>query len=80
MSNTLERLQEIVGEQLSIEPEKVTPNANFGKQLGADSLDVIELVMAIEYEFNIDGQKLYRILSNHITINYGSKKKNYSRC
>jgi acyl carrier protein len=59
MSNTLKRLQEIVGEQLSIEPEKVTPNADFGKQLGADSLDVIELVMAIEYEFNIDIEDEY---------------------
>ena len=59
MSNTLKRLQEIVGEQLSIEPEKVTPSADFGKQLGADSLDVIELVMAIEYEFNIDIEDEY---------------------
>jgi acyl carrier protein len=59
MSDTLKRLQEIVGEQLSIEPEKVTPNADFGKQLGADSLDIIELVMAIEYEFNIDIEDQY---------------------
>lgn len=59
MSNTLKRLQEIVAEQLSIEPKKVTPNADFGKQLGADSLDVIELVMAIEYEFNIDIEDEY---------------------
>jgi|TARA_B110001450_G_C17454424_1_gene413443 acyl carrier protein len=59
MSNNLKRLQEIIGEQLSVEPEKVTPNADFGKQLGADSLDVIELVMAIEYEFNIDIEDEY---------------------
>ena len=59
MSDTLKRLQEIVGEQLSIEPEKVTPNADFGKELGADSLDIIELVMAIEYEFNIDIEDQY---------------------
>lgn len=59
MSDTLKRLQEIVGEQLSIEPGKVVPNADFGKQLGADSLDVIELVMAIEYEFNIDIEDQY---------------------
>ena len=59
MPNTLERLQEIVGEQLSIEPEKIIPNADFGKQLGADSLYVIELVMAIEYEFNIDIEDEY---------------------
>ena len=59
MSDTLKRLQEIVGEQLSIEPQKVTPNADFGKELGADSLDIIELVMAIEYEFNIDIEDQY---------------------
>jgi len=54
MSDTLKRLQEIVGEQLGIDPNKIKPNADFGKELGADSLDVIELVMAIEYEFDID--------------------------
>jgi acyl carrier protein len=59
MSDTLKRLQKIVSEQLSIEPEKVTSTADFGKQLGADSLDVIELVMAIEYEFNIDIEDQY---------------------
>ncbi len=53
MSNNLKRLQKIVGEQLSIDPKKINPKANFIKELGADSLDVIELVMAIEYEFDI---------------------------
>ena len=48
------RLQTIVGNQLGIEPYKVKPNADFGKELGADSLDVIELVMAIEDEFEIE--------------------------
>ena len=76
MSNTLERLQEIVGEQLSIEPEKVTPNANFGKQLGADSLDVIELVMAIEYEFNIDIEDEYasKIMTVQDALDYIENK------
>jgi acyl carrier protein len=59
MSNTLKRLQEIVGEQLGIEPDKVKPNADFVKELGADSLDVIELVMSIEYEFDIDIEDQY---------------------
>jgi len=76
MSNTLKRLQEIVGEQLSIEPEKVTPNADFGKQLGADSLDVIELVMAIEYEFNIDIEDEYasKITTVQDALNYIENK------
>ena len=54
MSSTLERLQEIVSEKLGIEQSKVTPDADFGKELGADSLDVVELVMSIENEFEID--------------------------
>jgi acyl carrier protein len=59
MSDILKRLQEIIGEQLAIEPEKVKLNADFVKELGADSLDVIELVMAIEYEFDIDIEDQY---------------------
>jgi acyl carrier protein len=59
MSDTLKPLQEIVGEQLAIEPEKVKPNADFVKELGADSLNVIKLVMAIEYEFDIDIEDQY---------------------
>lgn len=54
MSSNLLRLQEIVGQQLGIEPSKVKPDADFGKELGADSLDVVELVMAIEDEFDIE--------------------------
>ena len=54
MYNNLMRLQTIVGNQLGIEPYKVKADADFGKELGADSLDVIELVMAIEDEFEIE--------------------------
>lgn len=54
METNLIRLQTIVGKQLGIEPEKVKPESDFGKELGADSLDIVELVMAIEDEFGID--------------------------
>lgn len=54
MENSLKRLQNIVSKQLGIDPSKVQPEADFGKQLGADSLDVVELVMAIEDEFEIE--------------------------
>lgn len=50
----LEKVQKIVCEQLEVEPEKVTPGANFANDLGADSLDTVELVMALEEEFNIE--------------------------
>lgn len=50
----LKKLQNIVGVQLGIEPSSVKPEANFTKELGADSLDVVELVMAFEEAFEVD--------------------------
>jgi acyl carrier protein len=41
-------------EQLDVEPEKVTPEASFANDLAADSLDVVELVMGLEEEFDIE--------------------------
>ncbi|MEH2028052.1 acyl carrier protein [Nostoc sp.] len=50
-----EKVKKIVIEQLSIEsPDKVTPQAKFMEDLGADSLDTVELVMALEEEFDIE--------------------------
>jgi acyl carrier protein len=54
MSESLGRLQSIVGQQLGINPKKIKAEADFAKELGADSLDVVELVMAIENEFDIE--------------------------
>ena len=54
MSENLGRLQYIVGQQLGIDPNKIKPEADFAKELGADSLDVVELVMSIEDEFDIE--------------------------
>jgi acyl carrier protein len=50
----LERIQLIVADLLNVEPERVVPSANFTEDLGADSLDVVELVMAIEEEFGLE--------------------------
>ena len=49
-----ERVKEIICEQLGVEEDEVTPNAKFIEDLGADSLDTVELVMAFEKEFDID--------------------------
>lgn len=49
-----ERVKEIVADQLSVEVADVTPEANFANDLSADSLDVVELVMALEEEFDIE--------------------------
>ncbi|MEO0688366.1 MAG: acyl carrier protein [Cyanobacteria bacterium J06649_11] len=49
-----EKVKKIVAEQLGVEDEKITPNAHFANDLGADSLDTVELVMALEEEFDIE--------------------------
>lgn len=54
MKTNLFRLQTIVGKQLGIEPNKIKPEADFGKELRADLLDVVELVIAIEDEFEME--------------------------
>jgi acyl carrier protein len=78
MSETIKRLQAIVGEQLAIEPDKVNPNEDFVKELGADSLDVIELVMTIESEFDIDIEDSYasKISTLQDALNYIEGKLN----
>lgn len=47
------KVKEIIVEQLGVDPQEVTPNASFVNDLGADSLDTVELVMALEEKFNI---------------------------
>lgn len=49
-----ERLIEIIAEQLGIAAKNVTPDASFMEDLGADSLDTVELVMALEEEFDLE--------------------------
>ena len=49
-----EKVKSIIAEQLGIKPEEVTPGASFIDDLGADSLDTVELVMALEEEFGIE--------------------------
>ena len=60
------RVKEIIINELGVEPEKVTPEASFVEDLGADSLDTVELVMAFEEEFGIeipdeDAEKITRV-------------------
>ena len=51
---TAEQVKDIIVKQLGVKPEEVTPDASFTDDLGADSLDLVEVVMALEEEF--DGQ------------------------
>ena len=54
MSDISDRVKKIVVEHLGVEPEKVIDSANFIDDLGADSLDTVELVMAFEEEFGVE--------------------------
>jgi len=54
MSDTAERVKKIVAEHLGAEADKVTEDASFIDDLGADSLDIVELVMAFEDEFGVE--------------------------
>ena len=54
MSDVNERVKDLVVEQLGVSADQVTPEASFIDDLGADSLDTVELVMAFEEEFGID--------------------------
>jgi acyl carrier protein len=54
MADVGEKIKSIIAEQLGVKPEEVTPQASFIEDLGADSLDTVELVMALEEEFGIE--------------------------
>jgi len=54
MASIAERVKDLVVEQLGVNPEQVTSEASFVDDLGADSLDTVELVMAFEEEFDME--------------------------
>ena len=58
MATVLERLKKIVVEQLGVEEEQVVPKASFVDDLNADSLDLVELIMAMEEEFSKGGKQI----------------------
>ena len=53
MASIQEQVYEIIQRKLSVNPEQITPEASFTEDLGADSLDTVELVMDLEEQFNI---------------------------
>jgi acyl carrier protein len=70
------RLKEIIAEQLGISEEEIVPEASFVDDLGADSLDLVELIMALEEEFEMeisdeDAEKIQTVQDaiNYITEN-----------
>ncbi len=53
-SDVSTRVREIISERLGVSPDQVTPDASFIEDLGADSLDIVELVMALEEEYGME--------------------------
>jgi acyl carrier protein len=67
-----QRLKEIIAEQLGISEDEITPEASFVDDLGADSLDLVELIMALEEEFDmeISDEEAEKIQTVQDAINY----------
>ena len=61
MATVLERVQAVVAEKLSVDESEVVPEASFMEDLNADSLDLVELIMAFEEEFSTDDLSLIHI-------------------
>ena len=72
----LERVKKVTVEELGVKPEEVVESASFTEDLGADSLDVVELVMAFEDEFGIDipDEEVGEIKTVGDAVNYIQKK------
>ena len=75
-----DKVKGIIVEQLGVDEDEVTPDASFVDDLGADSLDTVELVMALEEEFNIeipdeDAEKITRVKEAVDYIGTHSKSK-----
>tara|TARA_Y100000782_G_C10123997_1_gene239944 strand:+ start:720 stop:974 length:255 start_codon:yes stop_codon:yes gene_type:complete len=58
MASVLEKIQEITAEKLSVDIEDIKPESSFTEDLEADSLDVVELIMALEEEFSTDDETI----------------------
>ena len=73
----LERIKELIAEQLNTEAGKITPEDSFKDDLGADSLDLFEMVMALEdeYEIEIPTEDLEQIATVGDVINYINEHK-----
>jgi acyl carrier protein len=72
MSKIADRVKKIIAEQLGVEESKVVPEASFVEDLGADSLDTVELVMALEehFETEIPDEDAQKILTVKDAIDY----------
>lgn len=74
--STFDRVKKVVVDQLNVEPDEVTPEATFVEDLRADSLDMVELSMAFEEEFQIDipDEDAEKIKTVQDAVNYIEEK------
>ena len=74
--STFDRVKKVVVEQLDVAEDEVTPNASFVDDLGADSLDVVELVMGLEEEFDVEipDEEAERITTVQEAVTYIDEK------
>lgn len=72
----LERMKEMIAEQLSVDAESITEVSTFKEDLGADSLDLFELVMALEDEYSVEipAEDLQNLLTVGDVMNYLKEK------
>ena len=73
----LARLKEIIIDRLDVEEDQIVPEASFVEDLGADSLDIVELIMGIEEEFDIEipDEDAEKITTVQAAIDYATSKK-----
>jgi acyl carrier protein len=76
-ADVLAKVQEVVADKLDVDTSKITPEASFANDLGADSLDVVELVMALEEEFGVEipDEEAEKLQTVQNVVDYVNAKK-----
>jgi len=78
MASLFDEVKEVIVEQLNVSPDEVKPEAKFVEDLGADSLDVVEMIMALEEKFEIEipDSEAEKIQTVQDVVDYIEKAKN----
>jgi acyl carrier protein len=71
-ADIFDKVKEVVADKLDVNPEQIVPGANFANDLGADSLDVVELVMALEEDFGVEipDEEAEKLLTVQAVVDY----------